>query len=353
MSEFASRLIAWHAVHGRHDLPWQHTQDPYRVWLSEIMLQQTQVDTVIPYYLRFLTRFPSVDSLAAASVDSVLALWAGLGYYARARNLHRAAQQVVAEFEGVFPRTAEQLAGLPGIGRSTAAAIASFCHGEGVAILDGNVKRVLCRHFGIEGFPGERGVEQQLWALAESLLPPSGGEEIRVYPQAQMDLGATVCTRGQPACLLCPVQESCVARLTNRQAVLPTPRPRKAIPSRTCGMLVVRTAAAVLLEQRPPSGIWGGLYSLPELLEGEAAGDACVRRLGVALTDFVELPAVRHVFTHFALTISPWLVCLPTPILSVQEAGLRWVRFDELECLGLPAPIFKLLMSLCDRRRAV
>lgn len=340
MSEFAAKLIAWHADHGRHDLPWQHTQDPYRVWLSEIMLQQTQVDTVIPYYLRFLEHFPTVASLAAAPQDAVLALWAGLGYYARARNLHWAAQAVMHDCGGVFPQTAAGLAALPGIGRSTAAAIASFCFGERAAILDGNVKRVLCRHFGIEGFPGARAVEQRLWALAEALLPDAG---IAIYPQAQMDLGATICTRSKPRCLHCPVSETCVARRTGREATLPVARPKKAVPQRACGMLLVEAGGAVLLEQRPAAGIWGGLYSLPEMVEGESAPQAALRRLGLALTDFQALEPVRHSFTHFTLNITPWRIGLLKPPPMAHDPVLRWVMRDELGAIGLPAPIRRLL----------
>ncbi len=223
IATFAPRLLAWHRQCGRHDLPWQNTRDAYRIWLSEIMLQQTQVDTVIPYYARFLAAFPDIASLAAAPVDAVMGLWSGLGYYARARNLHACAQRVVSEHGGVFPATAEQIATLPGIGRSTAAAIAAFSQGERVAILDGNVKRVLCRAFGVEGFPGSAPVEKQLWALAEALLPEA---QIGNYIQAQMDLGATVCTRGTPKCAACPLAEDCVARLSDRIASLPMPRPR-------------------------------------------------------------------------------------------------------------------------------
>lgn len=343
MSEFASRLIAWHAFHGRHDLPWQHTQDPYRVWLSEIMLQQTQVDTVIPYYQRFLVCFPDVQSLAAAPSDDVLGLWAGLGYYARARNLHRAAQLVVQEHGGTFPESAQKLAALPGIGRSTAAAIASFCFGERSAILDGNVKRVLCRHFGIEGFPGERSVEQRLWALADTLLPEAGSAALRIYPQAQMDLGATVCTRGQPDCAACPVSVDCVACRDGRQQELPVARPRKAVPKRSVGVLLVTAPGAVLLEKRPATGIWGGLYSLPEMLEGETAEAAGVRRMGLLLEGFCEAPPLQHTFTHFTLTIQPWEKDLPMVPAGLGKEGLRWVRRDEIGKIGLPAPILRLL----------
>lgn len=343
MSEFAQRLIAWHAQHGRHDLPWQQTQDPYRVWLSEIMLQQTQVETVMPYYARFLLRFPTVASLAAAPLDEVLALWSGLGYYARARNLHRAAQCVLREHGGEFPRSAEQLQALPGIGRSTAAAIAAFCFGERAAILDGNVKRVLCRHFGIQGFPGERAVELQLWALAESLLPAEG---VEIYPQAQMDLGATLCTRSRPRCEQCPVGETCYARRSAMVADLPVRRPKKSVPERSCGMLLVEAGGWLLLEQRPAAGIWGGLYSLPELAEGEAPASAALRKLGLALSGFQALPPLRHSFSHFNLAITAWQVALAERPPGLAEPALRWVARDALDEVGLPAPIRKLL----DRR---
>lgn len=343
MSEFARTLIDWQCRHGRHDLPWQQSRDPYRVWLSEIMLQQTQVDTVIPYYQRFLARFPDVGSLAAAPLDDVLALWSGLGYYARARNLHRAAQIVAEEYDGIFPREPAALATLPGIGRSTAAAIASFCFGEKAAILDGNVKRVLCRHFGIEGFPGERTVEKELWALAESLLPQTG---LQIYPQAMMDLGATVCTRSKPRCLHCPVNASCQARNTGREHLLPAARPRKTVPQRECAVLLIRAGTAVLVEQRPASGIWGGLFSLPELAAGETPESFVLSRFGWRAPPFVCGEALRHVFTHFQLTITPWSTTLPALPKAVMEPGLRWLEPADLDAVGLPAPIRKLLLRL-------
>ncbi len=344
MSEFARTLIAWQSTHGRNDLPWQQNREPYHIWLSEIMLQQTQVDTVIPYYQRFLQRFPDVAALAAAPLDDVLTSWSGLGYYARARNLHRAAQLVVGEYDGVFPRSAAELVALPGIGRSTAAAIASFCYGERVAILDGNVKRVLARHFGIEGFPGQRAIEQDMWALAESLVPEHG---VDIYPQAIMDLGATLCTRSRPLCLHCPVHTSCVARQQGRQAELPTPKTRKAVPQRENAMLVLRAGNQVLLEQRPASGIWGGLFSLPELEAGEDAPGLLQRRFGLsAAANPSALTPVRHSFTHFTLTIQPWLVTLEQIPATLNEPSLSWIALDALDTLGLPAPIRRLLESL-------
>jgi A/G-specific adenine glycosylase len=350
MSKFAVTLIEWQVTHGRNDLPWQEQEkrgkgrDPYRVWLSEIMLQQTQVDTVIPYYQRFLQRFPDVAALAAAPLDDVLALWSGLGYYARARNLHRAAQLVMSDHGGVFPRSAAALVELPGIGRSTAAAIASFCYGERVAILDGNVKRVLARHFGIEGFPGERAIEQDMWALAESLVPERGAD---VYPQAIMDLGATICTRSKPLCLHCPVTTTCIARETGRQGELPTPKPRKAVPQRESAMLVLRAGNRVLLEQRPASGIWGGLFSLPELAADEDAASLMQRRFGLSSKATAHaLDPVRHVFTHFSLTIQPWLVDLKKMPAALNEPNLNWADLAALDSVGLPAPIRRLLESL-------
>lgn len=340
MSEFARSLVTWQRSHGRNDLPWQGTRDPYRVWLSEIMLQQTQVDTVIPYYHRFLARFPDVASLARAPLEDVLALWSGLGYYARARNLHRAAQAVIERHGGSFPASAVALEELPGIGRSTAAAIACFCFGERVPILDGNVKRVLCRHFGIEGFPGERMVEQQLWVLAASLLPE---QEIERYPQAQMDLGATVCTRGRPRCGECPLASGCVALREGRQAELPAPRPRKAVPRRSCELLLLEADGAVLLEQRPARGIWGGLHSLPELVEGEAPAQGALRLFGRIFEGWQALEPFEHVFTHFRLTIQPWRLRLAQRPEFAGECGLRWVERERLAATGLPAPVRRLL----------
>lgn len=345
---FARALVDWQRTHGRNDLPWQNNLDPerkpYRVWLSEIMLQQTQVDTVIPYFERFVQRFPDVAALASAPLDDVLALWSGLGYYARARNLHRAAQRVISDYDGRFPRTAAELVQLPGIGRSTAAAIAAFCFGERVAILDGNVKRVLARHFGIEGFPGARAVEQEMWALAESLVPDHGAD---IYPQAIMDLGATVCTRSRPRCLHCPVQTNCMARRHGRQAELPTAKPRKAVPQRDSAMLLLRADDHVLLEQRPASGIWGGLFSLPELAQGEDAAQLLQRRFGLSDAPAASaLAPVRHSFTHFSLTIQPWLVELEKLPHALNEANHVWVALSTLESIGLPAPIRRLLKSL-------
>jgi A/G-specific adenine glycosylase len=334
-------LIAWHKKHGRHDLPWQQTTDPYRVWLSEIMLQQTQVATVIPYYERFLARFPRLSDLAAAPVAEVMALWSGLGYYARARNLHACAQAVVARHGGEFPRDAAAIAALPGIGRSTANAIAVFCFGQRAAILDGNVKRVLARCFGIDGFPGAAAVESRLWRHAESLLP---ARATATYIQAQMDLGATLCTRAKPRCGACPLRDICVAYRENRVAELPAPRPRRAVPQREATLLILRQGDSILFEQRPPAGIWGGLLSLPEL---PAATDAAAHAatLGCRIVDSSELPSMVHAFTHFKLDIRP-LLCEVELSPHAAEAGLRWLKPAALAQAALPAPVRRLLAGI-------
>ena len=289
-------------MHGRHDLPWQRTRDPYRIWLSEIMLQQTQVATVIPYYRRFLAAFPDIHTLAAAPEDRVLEQWSGLGYYRRAHHLHAAAKTIVAAHGGTFPREAGAIAALPGIGRSTAAAIAAFAFGTRAAILDGNVKRVLARHRGIEGFPGLPKVEAALWRAAESLLPRDGVES---YTQALMDLGATVCTRRAPLCESCPVARDCVARTEDRIANLPSPRPRKALPRRAVKVLILERAGAILFEKRPATGIWGGLWSLPEIDVDADVAVECRKRFAASVVAGDALPPIEHGFTHYRLTIHP------------------------------------------------
>ncbi|WP_027777799.1 A/G-specific adenine glycosylase [Paraburkholderia caledonica] len=347
-SRFAARLIAWQRKHGRHDLPWQNTRNAYRIWLSEIMLQQTQVSTVIPYYAKFLARFPDVAALAAAPVDDVMALWAGLGYYTRARNLHRCAQAVVERHGGAFPASVDELAELPGIGRSTAAAIASFAFGAHATILDGNVKRVLARVFGVEGFPGEKKVENAMWTLAESLLPSNASDdEVSAYTQGLMDLGATLCVRGKPDCLRCPFAADCVANLTGRQRELPTARPKKAVPTRRTWMLVLRDGDAVMLEKRPPSGIWGGLWSLPEAAD-EAALAVRAREFG-GDGAVSPLAPLTHVFTHFKLEIEPRLAEFDRGVgalAALRDADTAWVSVSDLDSFGVPAPVRKLLESL-------
>ncbi|OIQ99039.1 A/G-specific adenine glycosylase [mine drainage metagenome] len=338
--DFSARLVVWHEQHGRHDLPWQRTRNPYRVWLSEIMLQQTQVAAVIPYYLRFLERFPNLATLAAAPVAEVMVLWSGLGYYARARNAHACARVVMQAYGGRFPPDAALIAQLPGIGPSTANAIAAFCFGIPAAILDGNVKRVLCRHFGLSGYPGEPSMTKELWRLAESLLPPRA---VGTYIQAQMDLGATVCTRTKPRCDTCPLAKTCVALRQGLVGQLPEGRPRKALPSRETRVLLLLDAGRVLLHCRPPSGIWGGLMSLPELPQEAQPIAYAASVLGCAVDSFSALAPVRHNFTHFHLTLRPLLGRARLLPRSAEPCGERWLSRDELSAAALPAPIRKLL----------
>ncbi len=359
IAEFAPRLITWQRQSGRHDLPWQH-DDPYCIWLSEIMLQQTQVSTVIAYYLRFIERFPNLTALANAPLDEVMALWSGLGYYSRARNLHRCAQQLVAEHDGHFPNDVNTLITLPGIGRSTAAAIAVFAFGARETILDGNVKRVLARVFGIEGFPGEKQIENAMWKLAESLLPLYSGQDkasnnlaIKAYTQGLMDFGATLCVRGRPACARCPFQSGCVAYLSGREKTLPTARPKKIKPMRRTLMLILCNGDAVLLERRPPAGIWGGLWSLPEATD-DATLAAYAARFGV-LGPLTALPSIIHTFTHFQLTIEPRLAALSSSTATaaaVADANQAWVSADDVQAYGLPAPVRRILDKLQSEAQA-
>ena len=362
---FAATLVACQKEHGRHDLPWQNTRDAYLVWLSEIMLQQTQVTAVLGYYARFLERFPTLRSLAEAPVEDVMAQWAGLGYYTRARNLHKCAQRVVAEYGGVFPSDPALLAQLPGIGRSTAAAIAAFSAGRRAAIMDGNVKRVFARVFGIDTYPGERKTEEAMWARAEALAP---AEDIEAYTQGLMDMGATLCTRSSPACERCPMAPRCVALATGRTAELPVRKPKKATPEKATHMLLLVDRGQVLLEQRPATGIWGGLLSLPELdghtaLAGgttaahagappDAAVAAAVQPFGV-MESLERLLPVVHVFTHYKLHIHPLLVTLARRATLAGEGRYTWLDAAALPDAALPAPVKKLLLELLGERSQV
>jgi len=350
--KIASRLVAWQRVHGRHGLPWQQTHDPYRVWLSEIMLQQTQVTAVMPYYAAFLSRFPDVESLASAPAQEVMALWAGLGYYARARNLHACAQAVMRDWNGEFPPDAAGLASLPGIGPSTAAAIASFCYAERAAILDGNVKRVLARYFAVDGDPTTRVIEQQLWQHARDELPTAAQVQrdpdmMSAYTQGLMDLGATVCTRARPQCLACPLKTGCAAFTQGRCDELPWPRARKALPERSINMLIVAHSAKILLEQRPDSGIWGGLWSLPEFDAQLDAESGCAL-FGIQTTQIQRLSPFLHTFTHYRLTIQPLLVHAQTAMFKAPTTNIAasWIPLSKLASLGMPAPVRKLLDGL-------
>ena len=331
MSKFASALIAWHGRHGRRGLPWQATRDPYRIWLSEVMLQQTQVATVIPYYERFLRRFPTARDLAQASEDDVLRLWSGLGYYARGRNLHAAAKLIA---QSGFPSSAVEIERLPGVGRSTAAAIAAFAFSERAPILDGNVKRVLARYHGIEGWPGDKPVESALWSRAEALLPE---KDVETYTQALMDLGATVCTRNAPRCEACPVKQSCESRKSGRTAEIPSPRPRKALPCREVTWLLLMDGKKVLMEKRPAPGIWGGLWSFPEAPARDLKG-YCRRVLGCEVRSRQVLERLEHGFTHFRLRIRP-LVCEVDRQPRVEAPGRLWQEVDEFSDAAIPAPV--------------
>ncbi len=342
-ADFSTRLLAWHKRHGRHGLPWQGAHDAYRIWVSEIMLQQTQVAAVIPYYQRFLQRFPDIATLAGAPQDEVLRLWSGLGYYSRARNLQRAAQMVLEHHGGAFPRALSEIEALPGIGRSTAAAIAAFAYGTRAAILDGNVKRVLARHFAVAGFPGEKRVEQRLWQLAEEQLPPRAIER---YTQAIMDLGATLCTRAKPACADCPLAQSCQALALGRVRDFPAPRPARAVPTRSTHMLLLVRGRELLLEKRPTSGIWGGMWSLPELEHAENVRAHCRSDYGCDIDTPQVLAPLAHGFTHFKLKIQPLLCQVKKFTPAVREAGQIWLSLEAAHGAAIPVPVRKLIARL-------
>ncbi|HEY0721887.1 MAG TPA: A/G-specific adenine glycosylase [Gammaproteobacteria bacterium] len=347
---FAARLLAWFDKHGRTDLPWQHDPTPYRVWVSEVMLQQTQVVTVIPYYLRFLARFPTLAALADAALDEVLAHWSGLGYYSRARHLHRAAQLIRDRHQGQFPAQLEEVMALPGIGRSTAGAILALALQQRHPILDGNVKRVLCRHHALEGWPGAPAVEKQLWQLAEALTPH---QRVAAYTQAIMDLGATLCTRSRPRCEQCPLHEDCRARATGAASRFPQPKPRKALPIRTTTLLlVIDEAGELLLEQRPPTGIWGGLWSLPEL-SADATPEEWSDKQQLLLRAHHSHAPFRHTFSHFHLDITPLelRVCVASGDAVMEPAGRVWYKPSAIEQLGLPAPVRRMLEQLTPTMR--
>jgi len=344
-TQFAARLLGWFDRHGRRSLPWQQTQDPYRIWLSEIMLQQTQVETVVPYYLRFLARYPDVRALAGAPLDQVLELWSGLGYYARARNLHAAACAVQAEHGGRFPDEMEALAALPGIGRSTAGAILAFAHGQRQPILDGNVRRVLARYFRIEGPAGRADVERLLWALADYLTPAA---RVADYTQAIMDLGATVCRRSRPACGACPQQAWCAAHRAGLESGYPVPPRRGQRPERQVFWLLARDAhGRVLLERRPPSGIWGGLWTLPECAPAEDPATWLARHHGLAARERGRWPVLTHDFSHFRLLATPVVLSLgATPPRAMEGPDTVWYNPADPPRRGLPAPLARLLQQL-------
>lgn len=342
---FSERVLEWFEQHGRRDLPWQLEPTPYRVWVSEIMLQQTQVATVIPYYERFMARFPDVTALARAEPDQVLHQWSGLGYYARARHLHAAAGILCNRYHGRFPENYADVAGLPGVGRSTAGAILALACGQRHPVLDGNVKRVLTRFHTLQGWPGQAVVQRKLWVLAEQATPAT---RAAAYTQAIMDLGATVCTRAQPSCDACPLGTDCSARASGRQTDFPTPRPGKRLPLRKTRMLLLRNDTnEVLLEKRPPSGIWGGLWSFPEFSGSEPVATWCRNQLGLVVHEIEEWPVVRHTFSHFHLQITPVLAVATVVHDAVMEAqGRLWYNPETRDERGFAAPVERLLQRL-------
>jgi len=341
--EFQAAILSWFDREGRKDLPWQTAPSPYRVWVSEIMLQQTQVSMVIPYFLRFMQRFPILQVLAEAPQDDVLSHWAGLGYYARARNLHKAAQTVMLKWDGKLPADLDSLTELPGIGRSTAGAILSLGYGIRGPILDGNVKRVLSRYGAVEGWPGDAKIAKELWGIAELLTPQT---KVAEYTQAMMDLGATLCTRSKPDCARCPVRTGCLAFKLELTADLPAPRPKKEIPFRQCWMLVLHDKqGGFYLEQRPPTGIWGGLWSFPQF-ETRDQVDAWCQSRGLSFT-LKAMPQRRHTFSHYHLDYIPLVGETIQPI-RISEAVAGWIRPEQ--SYALPTPVRRLLLELSDTK---
>lgn len=340
---FQSAVLKFYQERGRKTLPWQQNKTHYRVWISEIMLQQTQVATVIPYYQRFMQRFPSLDDLANADVDDVLTLWTGLGYYTRARNLHKCAQTLVQQYQGVWPKSVAELEQLPGIGRSTAGAIHSLSTGQSATILDGNVKRVLCRFYAVEGWPGKTQVHKELWEIADQLTPDQRADD---YNQAMMDLGATLCTRRNPACEECPLQQHCQAFKHGTQHEFPNSKPKVRKPVRQATFAIIQHDNRVLLEKRPSSGIWGGLWSLPQGDDLEQLQST----LAIAQSHWKNarvLSEFKHTFSHFHLIIQPVMLDLEAPVAQVMDSNsIRWQDLSELDQVGLPGPVLKLLNSL-------
>ncbi|MGD8588818.1 MAG: A/G-specific adenine glycosylase [Chromatiales bacterium] len=344
-ASFAASVLTWFERHGRKDLPWQQGRDPYAVWVSEIMLQQTQVATVIPYYLRFMGRFPNLRSLARAELDEVLHHWSGLGYYARSRNLHKTARLVVEQHAGRLPEQIEPLQSLPGIGRSTAGAILSLALGQPHPILDGNVKRVLARHFAVEGWAGQAAVLRRLWSLSERLTPLT---DTAAYNQAMMDLGSLICRRGVPACAQCPLLSTCQAHAQGRQRSLPAPKPRKELPVKSGYLLILHNPEGeVLLERRPPSGIWGGLWSLPECPPDYPPECWCRDSLACEPLSVTRLARRRHTFSHFHFDITPLEIRVNNPNNRVMDADDRvWYKLADPDVRGLAAPVSRILDEL-------
>ena len=345
MTDFSQRLLTWFDNHGRKNLPWQTPGTPYQIWVSEIMLQQTQVETVIPYFHRFMQQFPSIQSLANANIDEVLHLWTGLGYYARARNLHKCALMLEDEYNSELPQSCELLNQLPGIGRSTAGAIASAAFGQQEAILDGNVKRVLARHFAVSGWPGNKKVEDQLWKHAENLVPSTRNRD---YTQASMDLGAMVCTRSKPKCHECPLADTCQAYALEKTHEFPGKKPKKTLPHKQVHMLLLEKQGELLLQQRPPAGIWGGLWSLPEFDTRELLQEH-LQNQQLSHHTQQQWPSITHTFSHFKLDIHPVHISaseITNPPAIKDSAPTCWYNLSQPQKLGLAAPVQKLIDRL-------
>lgn len=339
---FADRVLAWFDKHGRKHLPWQQDVTPYKVWVSEIMLQQTQVTTVIPYFIRFMESFPDIQALACADPDEVLHHWTGLGYYARARNLHNAAKTIVNDYNGVFPDQLEQVMALPGIGRSTAGAVLSLANGQQHPILDGNVKRVLARYYAIDGWPGKKPVENTLWEYAQRNTPHTRCGQ---YTQAMMDLGATICTRSRPACDSCPLQNDCLAFAQGRQAEFPGKKPKKTLPVKTVNMFVIMNGPSIMLIQRPATGLWGGLYGF---LESDDDHNKVASQLGIESFQLETLSSFRHTFSHFHLDISPFVIISDSSKVRkvAEDRQVKWFHLHEPIEVGLAAPTKKIISHI-------
>jgi A/G-specific adenine glycosylase len=342
MASVAEAIIHWQKKHGRHDLPWQNTTDPYAIWVSEIMLQQTQVTSVIGYYAAFMQRFPDIASLANATQEQVLQSWSGLGYYSRARNLHNASQIIVDDFNGIFPTHFDDIISLPGIGRSTAAAISTFALDIPQPILDGNVKRVFARYFLIEGWTGKPAIQQQLWSIAEQENPK---QDAIAYTQGLMDLGSSICTRSKPKCHVCPLRTSCQALAQNKINSLPTPKPKKALPQKETTMLIIQMGKEVLLEKRPQKGIWAGLWSLPEISSSQIATEAAKQLFGLDTEPEETLQIVHHAFTHYKLAITPQ----PLTVISTNKQtapNAIWIPIEEAIGAAIPSPVRNILRKV-------
>jgi A/G-specific adenine glycosylase len=342
MSALSHAVIRWQKEHGRHDLPWQNSTDPYAIWVSEIMLQQTQVTAVIGYYAKFMAHFPSIAALAEATQEEVLQYWSGLGYYSRARNLHNSAQIIVDDFNGVFPEQFDDITSLPGIGRSTAAAISTFALNNPQPILDGNVKRVFARYFCIDGWTGSPKIQKQLWKIAERENPQV---DSIAYTQGLMDLGATICKRSKPKCESCPLQKNCKAYAEHKASCLPTPKPKKAIPQKETTMLIIRMGKEVLLQKRPQTGIWAGLWSLPEISMTDIATEQANASFGLTTEAEEPLDIVNHAFTHYKLAITPQ----PLTVISTNKQTTPiaiWMPIEDALGAAIPTPVRNILLKL-------